>query len=231
MLYNLKEEVLQANLDLQRNTLVIDTFGNASGIDRSQNLVVIKPSGVDYEELQVEDMVVVDLEGNQVEGTLKPSSDTPTHLVLYESFPGIGGIVHTHSLYATIWAQAGKPLPCLGTTHADYFHGGIPLTAPLTSGQIAGNYEKETGAAIVEKFKGLDPHSMPGVLVVSHGAFTWGESPSRAVHHMIVLEQVAKMAWGTLVLNPAIESIPGELLDKHYFRKHGKDKYYGQDDK
>ncbi len=230
MLDNLKEEVRQANLDLQKNGLVIYTWGNASGIDRAQNLVVIKPSGVAYEELKVEDMVVVDLEGRVVEGSLNPSSDTPTHLVLYKSFPGIGGIVHTHSLYATIWAQAGKPLPCLGTTHADYFHGSVPVTDPLSSEQIGGDYEKETGRAIVEIFKGMDPLSLPGALVASHGVFTWGKDPSQALDNMVVLEQVAKMAWGTLLLNPDAESIPKELLDKHYLRKHGKNRYYGQED-
>ena len=229
MLDNLKEEVRQANLDLQKNGLVIYTWGNASGIDRAQNLVVIKPSGVAYEELKVEDMVVVDLEGRVVEGSLNPSSDTPTHLILYKSFPDIGGIVHTHSLYATIWAQAGKPLPCLGTTHADYFHGSVPVTDPLTSEQIEGAYEEETGRAIVETFKGMDPLSLPGTLVASHGVFTWGKDSSRAVHNMVVLEQVAKMAWGTLLLNPDAQSIPKDLLDKHFLRKHGENRYYGQE--
>jgi L-ribulose-5-phosphate 4-epimerase len=228
MLDKLKEEVYQANLDLQRKGMVIYTWGNASGIDRSQNLVVIKPSGVAYEEMKASDMVVVDLEGRVVEGSLNPSSDTPTHLVLYNSFPGIGGIVHTHAPYATIWAQAGKPIPCLGTTHADYFYGSIPVTDKLTPRQIADNYEELTGEAIVKRFKGLDPETMPGVLVASHGVFTWGENSSSAVHNMVVLEEVAKMAWGTLNLNPEAESIPKELLDKHFLRRHGKDKYYGQ---
>ena len=228
MLNNLKEEVREANLDLQKKSLVICTWGNVSGIDRTQNLVVIKPSGVAYEELKIEDMVVVDLEGKVVEGSLNPSSDTPTHLVLYKSFPGIGGIVHAHAAYATIWAQACKPLPCLGTTHADYFHGSVPVTDPMTPEQIGGNYEEETGKAIVERFKGLDPASMPGVLVASHGVFTWGENPLTAVHNMVVLDELAKMAWGTLQLNPDTESIPKELLDKHFLRKHGKNRYYGQ---
>ena len=228
MLDNLKQEVREANLDLQQKSLVIYTWGNVSGIDRVQNLVVIKPSGVAYEELKIEDMVVVDLEGRVLEGSLNPSSDTLSHLVLYKSFPGIGGIVHAHAPYATIWAQACRPLPCLGTTHADYFHGSVPVTDPLTSEQITGNYEEETGKAIVEKFKGLDPASMPGVLVASHGVFTWGENPLMAVHNMVVLEELAKMAWGTLQLNPDTESIPKELLDKHFLRKHGENRYYGQ---
>ena len=202
MLENLKEEVLEANLDLVRHGLVIFTWGNVSAIDRASGRVVIKPSGVEYEALKAEDMVVVDLDGNVVEGSLRPSSDTPTHLALYRAFEGIGGVVHTHSTYATAWAQAGLDIPSLGTTHADYFHRAVPCTGDMTHAQIDGDYEAETGAVIVERFRGLDPLHTPGVLVKNHGPFAWGRDAHEAVYNATVLEQVAKMAFVTKLLNP-----------------------------
>lgn len=223
----LKKEVCKANLDLVRNGLVLFTWGNVSGIDREQGRVAIKPSGVAYEEMQPEDMVVLDLDGNIVEGTLKPSSDTPTHLELYRNFPNIGGIVHTHSEWATSWAQAGQPLPPYGTTHADYFYGEIPCTRDLTEEEIRSAYELETGRLIVETFADLDPDAIPSVLVKGHGPFSWGASPDQAVHHATVLEYVAKMAFRNWVLGHE-KPIAQFLLDKHYLRKHGKDAYYGQ---
>ncbi|QPA32376.1 L-ribulose-5-phosphate 4-epimerase [Thermaerobacillus caldiproteolyticus] len=228
MLEELKQVVLEANLQLPKNRLVTFTWGNVSGIDREKGLVVIKPSGVEYDQLTRDDMVVVDLEGNVVEGTLKPSSDTPTHLVLYKAFPYIGGIVHTHSSWATIWAQAGKGIPALGTTHADYFYGEIPCTRKLTESEIKGAYELETGKVIVETFSLLDPMQIPGVLVNGHGPFAWGKDPDNAVHNAVVLEEVAKMAARTYNLNPDTQPIDQSLLDRHYLRKHGVNAYYGQ---
>lgn len=230
MLEKLKKEVLEANLELPKRNLVTFTWGNVSGIDREKNLVVIKPSGVEYDVMTVEDMVVVDLEGNVVEGNLKPSSDTPTHLELYKNFPNIGSVVHTHSTWATIWAQAGRSIPAYGTTHADYFYGSIPCTRKMKHDEIAGKYELETGKVIVETFieKGIDSNNMPGVLVYSHGPFTWGKTPSEAVHNSVVLEELAKMAYNTEILNKEISSMQNDLLDKHFLRKHGKNSYYGQ---
>lgn len=228
MLEQLKEAVLEANLDLPKYGLVTFTWGNASGIDREKGLVVIKPSGVPYAEMKAEHMVVVDLEGRVVEGKYKPSSDTPTHLVLYRAFPAIGGIVHTHSPWATIWAQAGRAIPAFGTTHADYFHGEIPCTRKMTEEEIQRAYEHETGKVIAETFARLDPLAVPGVLVHGHAPFSWGKDPGEAVHNAVVLEEVAKMAHRTLELNPAATPLDQALLDKHYLRKHGKDAYYGQ---
>ncbi len=227
MLKDLKKSVFEANLDLVKHGLVIFTWGNVSGIDRDKGLVVIKPSGVSYNEMTVDDMVVVDLDGRVADGRLKPSSDTPTHLVLYKAFPAIGGIVHTHSSWATAWAQAGKPIPALGTTHADYFYGPVPCTRKLTRQEIETAYEIETGHVIVETFQNLDPYAVPGVLVNNHAPFAWGKSPEDAVHNAKVLEEVANMAYHTLQINPSA-TIDQFLLDKHYLRKHGKDAYYGQ---
>ena len=231
MLKQLKEAVLDANLELPRRGLVTYTWGNVSGICREQGLVVIKPSGVSYDEMKADDMVVVDLEGNVVEGGLRPSSDTPTHLALYRAWPEVGGIVHTHSTYATVWAQARMGIPCLGTTHADYFYGEIPCTRPLTETEIAGKYEEESGNVIVKAFAQRDPLSMPGALVAGHGPFTWGKDPAEAVHNSVVLEQVALMALFTVSLAPDIDAIPQALLDKHFLRKHGAGAYYGQQGK
>jgi L-ribulose-5-phosphate 4-epimerase len=228
MLDALKQAVLQANLDLPKYGLVTFTWGNVSGIDRESGLVVIKPSGVPYEELKAEDLVVLDLEGNKVEGKLKPSSDTPTHLALYRAFPHIGGIVHTHSPWATSWAQAGRAIPALGTTHADYYYGEIPCTRQMTASEIQGAYELETGNVIIETFRDRDPMQMPGVLVHSHAPFNWGKDPHDAVHNAVVLEEVAKMALHTFTLNPSIAPMQQELLDKHFLRKHGAHAYYGQ---
>lgn len=226
----LKERVWRANMELQKSKLVIHTWGNASGIDRENNLVVIKPSGVPYERLRSSDMVVLDMENNIVEGDLKPSSDTKTHLVLYREFPEIGGIVHTHSTYATSWAQAKKPIPCLGTTHADYALGEIPCTDVISDSQIAGDYELETGNQIVDTFKTNDisPMYTPMVIVALHGPFAWGDTPEKAVYNAIVLEEVAKMALNTIAINPNIEPVKYSLIKKHFTRKHGKDSYYGQ---
>jgi L-ribulose-5-phosphate 4-epimerase len=230
MLERLKKEVLDANLQLPKHNLVTFTWGNVSGIDREQNLVVIKPSGVPYDELTIEDLVVVDLEGRIVEGTLRPSSDTPTHLALYRAFPTIGGVVHTHSPWATSWAQAGRPIPSLGTTHADYYYGEVPCTREMTQEEIDRAYELETGNVIIETFEkqGLDPAAMPGVLVFNHAPFCWGKTANEAVHNAVVLEEVAKMALHTFQLNPSVNPIQQFLLDKHYLRKHGKNAYYGQ---
>ncbi|WP_308635497.1 L-ribulose-5-phosphate 4-epimerase [Paenibacillus silvisoli] len=228
MLERLKQEVLEANLDLPKYHLVTFTWGNVSGIDRESGLVVIKPSGVPYEKLKLEDLVVVDLEGNKVEGALKPSSDTATHLVLYKAFPHIGGIVHTHSPWATSWAQAGRPIPALGTTHADYFYGEVPITRAMTREEIENGYELETGNVIVETFKDLDPAQVPSVLVNSHAPFNWGKDAHEAVHNAVVLEEVAKLALHTYVLNPGIGPMDQTLLDKHFLRKHGAGAYYGQ---
>ncbi|KPC99733.1 L-ribulose-5-phosphate 4-epimerase UlaF [Geobacillus sp. BCO2] len=228
MLEKLKQAVLEANLQLPQYRLVTFTWGNVSGIDRERGLVVIKPSGVAYDKLTIDDMVVVDLNGNVVEGGLKPSSDTPTHLWLYKQFQEIGGIVHTHSTWATVWAQAGKGIPALGTTHADYFYGEIPCTRPMTNEEIQGAYELETGKVITETFRFLDPLQMPGVLVHGHGPFAWGKDPANAVHNAVVLEEVAKMAARTFMLNPDAQPISQTLLDRHYLRKHGANAYYGQ---
>ncbi|MEW9052835.1 MAG: L-ribulose-5-phosphate 4-epimerase [Neobacillus sp.] len=230
MLEKLKQEVLEANLALPKHNLVTFTWGNVSGIDREQNLVVIKPSGIPYEELKTEDLVVVDLEGNIVEGSLRPSSDTPTHLALYRAFPSIGGVVHTHSPWATSWAQAGRPIPALGTTHADYYYGEVPCTREMTNEEVERAYELETGNVIIETFEkeGLEPAAMPGVLVFNHAPFCWGKNADQAVHNAVVLEEVAKMALHTFQLNPNIQPIQQFLLDKHYLRKHGANAYYGQ---
>lgn len=228
MLEKLKEAVLEANLELPRKGLVSYTWGNVSGIDRESGLVVIKPSGVPYEELKSDHLAVVDLDGRQVEGRLKPSSDTPTHLVIYKSFAGVGGVVHTHSPWATCWSQAGREIPALGTTHADYFYGGVPCTRKMTDAEIGGEYEKETGNVIIEAFDGLNPMYVPGVLVNSHGPFSWGKDAADAVYHAVVLEQVAMMALYTTLLNPGIPPMDQSLLDRHFLRKHGKNAYYGQ---
>jgi L-ribulose-5-phosphate 4-epimerase len=230
MLEQLKKDVLEANLQLPKHGLVTFTWGNVSGINRDLGLVVIKPSGVPYEELTLEDMVVVDLEGTIIEGTKRPSSDTPTHLALYRSFEHVGGIVHTHSPWATAWAQAGRSIPALGTTHADYYYGEIPCTRTLTKEEVTRAYELETGNVIIETFEtgGIDPLAMPGVLVSNHAPFCWGKNAHQAVHNAVVLEEVAKMALHTFQLNPHIEHIDQFLLDKHYLRKHGVNAYYGQ---
>ena len=227
MLEKLKEEVYRANLDLVEHGLVIFTWGNVSGIDRERGLVVIKPSGVSYDEMRPQDMVVMNLYGQVVEGSLKPSSDTPTHLVLYRQFQNIGGVVHTHSEWATSWAQAGKGIPALGTTHADYFYGEIPCTRKMTKEEIEKDYELETGKVIVERFKELNPDQVPGVLVNNHGPFSWGTDAHNAVHNAVVMEEVAKMTFRTLQLNLETK-MDQVLLDKHFLRKHGKDAYYGQ---
>ncbi len=230
MLEKLKQEVLEANLMLPQHNLVTFTWGNVSGIDRGSNLVVIKPSGVPYSELKAEDLVVTDLDGNIVEGNLNPSSDTPTHLALYRAFPEIGGIVHTHSPWATSWAQAGRRIPALGTTHADYFYGEVPCTRKLTEDEVNRAYELETGNVIIETIQqeGIDPKALPGILVTGHAPFCWGKDAANAVHNAVVLEEVAKMALHTLQLNPDVEWIDQYLLDKHYLRKHGANAYYGQ---
>ena len=228
MLEELKRSVLAANLELPKKGLVTYTWGNVSGIDRQSNLIVIKPSGVPYAELKVEDLVVIDLDGNQVEGKLKPSSDTPTHLVIYRNFNQVGGVTHTHSRWATSWAQAGKGIPALGTTHADYFYGEIPCTRKLTSQEIKVDYELQTGEVIVETFLGRKPMYMPGVLVNNHGPFTWGKDAQEAVHNSVVLEEVAMMAYTACSLTPGINPIDQSLLDKHFLRKHGVNAYYGQ---
>ena len=227
MLEELKEKVCQANLDLVRHGLVIFTWGNVSAIDPESGLVVIKPSGVSYDSMKASDMVVVDMDGKVVEGNLNPSSDTPTHLVLYKAFPEIGGVVHTHSTYATAWAQAGIDIPNIGTTHADYFHDAVPCTADMSRAQVEGEYELETGNVIVERFKGLNPVHTPGVLVKNHGPFTWGKDAFEAVHNAVVLEQVAKMAFISFSVNPSLTMNP-LLVEKHFSRKHGPNAYYGQ---
>jgi len=228
LLEELRRQVLDANLELGRRGLVLYTFGNASGIWRDQGLVVIKPSGVPYEELTPEHMVVTDLNGTVVEGDLRPSSDLPTHLVLYRNFPSIGGVTHTHSEYATAWAQARQPIPCLGTTHADYFYGPVPVTEVMSDSEIATEYEKNTGDVIVRAFASLDYKTMPAVLVANHGPFTWGPDASAAAHHAVVLEAVAKMASFSFGIDPSVQPVSRALLDKHYLRKHGANAYYGQ---
>ena len=228
MLEALKQEVLEANLLLPKYGLITFTWGNVSGIDRESGLVVIKPSGVSYDGMTVEDMVVVDLQGKVVEGKWQPSSDTPTHLALYRAFPGLGGIVHTHSRWATSFAQAGMPIPAMGTTQGDYFYGDIPCTRKMTPAEIAGEYELETGNVIIETFQGIDPMTIPAVLVHSHGPFTWGTDAMNAVHNAVVLEEVAFMDYHAMSMNPQAGRMQQELLDKHYLRKHGKNAYYGQ---
>jgi L-ribulose-5-phosphate 4-epimerase len=225
----LKEQVLEANLELVRRGLVVFTFGNASGIDRHRGLVVIKPSGVDYTALAASDMVVTDLDGKVVEGGLRPSSDLATHLLLYRGFPGIGGVVHTHSEYATAWAQAGLEIPAYGTTHADYFYGPVPVTDELTAEEIGGDYVHNTGVAITRRFQGLDPHAMPAVLVAGHAPFCWGKTPLEAAHNAAVLETVARMAYFTANLRQSCNGVSQALLDRHYFRKHGANATYGQE--
>lgn len=228
MLEKLKQEVLEANLLLPEYGLVTFTWGNVSGIDRESGLVVIKPSGVPYKGMTIEDMVVVDLDGNRVEGKWKPSSDTPTHVELYKAFPECGGIVHTHSRWATTFAQAGLDIPAMGTTQADYFYGDIPCTRMLTPEEIAGEYEKETGAVIIETFRDRAPADIPGVVVHSHGPFAWGASAHEAVHNAVVMEEVAFMDWHAMMIAPGAGRMQSELLDRHYLRKHGKNAYYGQ---
>lgn len=230
MLEALKQQVYEANMELPRRGLITYTWGNVSGIDREAGLFVIKPSGVDYDELQPEDMVVMDLEGNRVEGTMNPSSDTATHLELYQAFPEIGGIVHTHSPFATSWAQAGRGLPCYGTTHADYFYGEIPCARNLTAEEIEDGYEKHTGLVIIETFQDKNPVYVPGVLCKNHGPFTWGKDAAQAVHNAVVLEEIAKMNLMTELLNPSADNrTPRCMQDKHFLRKHGPNAYYGQE--
>src|SRR5215469_16109557 len=228
LLKTLREEVLEANLELVRRGLVVYTFGNASGVERKEGLVAIKPSGVPYEELKPEHMVICDLKGKIVEGNLRPSSDLPTHLELYRQFANIGGVAHTHSEYATAWAQSNTPIPCLGTTHADYFHGSVPVTHELTAVEIDGDYELETGRAICRTFSELDPDAIPAVLVAGHAPFCWGPSPADAAHHAVILEYVARMASHTLLLNAESRPLARALHDKHLLRKHGRNAYYGQ---
>jgi L-ribulose-5-phosphate 4-epimerase len=225
----LREEVLEANLELVRRGLVLYTFGNASGVARQEGLVVIKPSGVPYDKMTSEDLVITDLHGKIVEGSLRPSSDLPTHLILYREFASIGGIAHTHSRAATSWAQAQREIPCFGTTHADYFHGPIPVTKPLTPKQISAHYEASTGHAIVRRFAKLDPLLLPAVLVAGHAPFCWGTTPSEAAHIAVIVEEIAAMASQTIAANPKARSISQHLHDKHFHRKHGRDAYYGQD--
>lgn len=227
MLEELKKKVFKANIELVQHGLVIFTWGNVSARDPETGLVVIKPSGVSYDEMKAEHMVVVDMQGNVVEGNLKPSSDTATHLVIYKDFPGVGGVVHTHSTYATAWAQAGCDIPNIGTTHADYFSQGIPCTRMMTQKEVEGAYELETGNVIVERFQGIDPKHVPGVLVCNHGPFSWGKDADEAVHNAVVMEQCAKMAHLALHINPDLQMNP-HLITKHFFRKHGPDAYYGQ---
>lgn len=229
MLEELKEQVCKANLELPKHGLVTFTWGNVSGVDREKKLMVIKPSGVEYDGMTADDMVVVSLEtGEKVEGKWKPSSDTATHVALYNAFPSIGGIVHTHSRWATSFAQAGRGIPAYGTTHGDYFYGEIPCTRKMTPDEIAGEYEKETGNVIIETFKSFNENDIPAVLVNSHGPFAWGTDPMNAVHNAVVLEELAFMALHTEMLNPDVSRMQQELLDKHYLRKHGKNAYYGQ---
>lgn len=228
MLEELKKKVYEANMELQEKKLVIYTWGNVSEIDRKTGLVVIKPSGVEYDTMKPDDMVVVDLQGNVVEGNYKPSTDTPTHLVLYNKYPEIGGVVHTHSEWATTFAQAGMDIPAFGTTHADYFYGDIPCTRDLTDEEINGEYEKETGNVIVETIGDKDPLEVPGIVVKNHGPFAWGKDADSAVYNAVVLDKVAEMAYKTMTLNNRVKPVKQMLLDKHYFRKHGANAYYGQ---
>ena len=230
MLEQLKQQVYEANMELPRRGLVTYTWGNVSGIDRESGLFVIKPSGVEYDELRPEDLVVLDLNGNKVEGKLNPSSDTKTHIELYKAFPELGGIVHTHSTHAVAWAQAGRDIPCFGTTHADYFYGPVPCARALTQEEIDEDYEKNTGKVIIEAFRGrnIQPMHVPGVVCSSHGTFTWGKDAAQAVYHAVVLEEVAKMALLTLQIDPNAAPAPQRIQDKHFLRKHGPNAYYGQ---
>ena len=228
MLEHLKQEVLEANLLLPKMGMVVFTWGNVSAIDREKGLIAIKPSGVDYDQLKLDDIVLVNLEGQVVEGHYKPSSDTSTHLELYKAFPDIKGVVHTHSRWATIFAQAKRPIPAYGTTHADYYYGEIPCTRLLTEAEIEGDYELNTGHVIVDTFKDLNPNYVKGVIVASHGPFAWGKSALEAVHQAVVMEEVAMMAWHVQMMNPEITPMQQTLLDKHFLRKHGKNAYYGQ---
>jgi len=227
-LEQLRAAVLEANLEIVRRGLVLYTFGNASGIDRESGLVAIKPSGVPYETMRPSDMVITDLQGTIVEGILRPSSDLATHLLLYREFPSIGGVVHTHSEYATSWAQAGREIPPFGTTHADYFYGPVPVTDELTDEEIGGDYVLNTGVAIVRRFRNLDPEAVPGVLVRGHAPFAWGKTPGDAAYNAVVLESVARMAYFTTTLNAACNGVSQALLDRHYYRKHGASATYGQ---
>ena len=230
MLEKLREEVYRANMELPERGLVVYTWGNVSGIDREQGLVVIKPSGVEYDALKPSDLVIVDLNNNIVEGTMNPSSDTKTHVELYKAFPSIGGIVHTHSSHAVAWAQAGRDIPCYGTTHADYFYGCVPCSRNLTAEEVEEDYELNTGKVIVEEFakRKLDPKAVPGIICHSHGPFTWGKNAAQAVYHAVVLEELAKMAMYTITINPQAPEAPKYIQDKHYLRKHGPNAYYGQ---
>ena len=228
LLAQLRQDVMKANQDLVREGVVKFTFGNVSGIDRGQGLVAIKPSGVPYDELTPSQIVVTDLDGRIVDGNLRPSSDLPTHLELYKAFPTIGGVAHTHSEFATAWAQARRSIPCLGTTHADYFHGAVPVTDEMTAEEIGGEYEKETGTVIVRRFRGLDPDAVPAVLVAGHGPFAWGKDADDAVHHAAALEYIARLATHTFAVNAGAQPIAPVLHDKHFLRKHGASAYYGQ---
>lgn len=227
-LQQLREQVLEANLELVRRELVLYTFGNASGILRDEGLIVIKPSGVAYEKMRPEHLVVTDLNGKAVEGSLRPSSDLPTHVLLYQRFKNIGGVVHTHSEYATAWAQARREIPCFGTTHADYFHGPVPVTDPMPAEEIAGEYEWNTGEAIARAFRDKNPEAIPAVLVANHGPFAWGKDSATAAHNAVVLESIARMAYFTTTLNHGAVGISSALHDRHFLRKHGKNAYYGQ---
>jgi len=228
LLKQLREEVLEANLEIVRRGLVLYTFGNASGYDPESGLMVIKPSGVPFEKLTPGDMVVTNLDAHVVEGDLRPSSDVDTHVELYKAFAGVRGVVHTHSTVATAWAQAGREIPCFGTTHADYFHGSVPVTAPLTDEEIGGEYERNTGLAILRRFKDLDPLAFPGVLVRSHGPFTWGPTPAKAAMNAVLLEEIARIAAQAVALNPSLQAIRPSLHDRHFLRKHGPKATYGQ---
>ncbi len=228
MLPTLRAEVYEANLELVRRGVVIYTFGNASAVSREEGLIVIKPSGVPYEKMRPEDMVITDLEGRVIEGSLRPSSDLPTHAALYRAFPSIGGVAHTHSRHATAWAQACREIPCFGTTQADYFRGAVPVTATLSTEEIESAYEANTGTAIIRRLEGCDPLGCPAVLVAGHAPFCWGKSVTDAVHAAVIVEELAAMAWQTLTINPEAASLAERLRDKHYFRKHGPKAYYGQ---